>query len=208
VTRAAGRRTVRSTASAKRRAPRAARAAKPAAVSRASRATAATRAATTRAARRATATRAARSPAATRATPARAARRSGLAAAEARLRAHALGKPEATEHFPWGERAIKVKGKVFAFMYRDAERLSLTTKLPETGAMALLLPFAEPTGDGLGKAGWVSARFAATDRPPLDVLTAWIDESYGAVAPAKLAASARGEASAAPASRRTRRPAG
>jgi hypothetical protein len=39
-----------------------------------------------------------------------------LARAEAGLRAHALTKPEATEHFPWGERAIKVKGKVFLFI--------------------------------------------------------------------------------------------
>lgn len=129
----------------------------------------------------------------------RANRRTGHAAAEAQLRAHALAKPEATEHFPWGERAIKVKGKVFVFMHRDAERLSLTAKLPETGAMALLLPFAEPTGYGLGKAGWVSARFDAGEPLPLDILTAWIDESYGAVAPAKLAAIARGAAPTAPA---------
>ena len=33
--------------------------------------------------------------------------------------------------------------------------------------MALLLPFATPTGYGLGKSGWVSARFAPSDDPPL-----------------------------------------
>jgi hypothetical protein len=32
---------------------------------------------------------------------------------ETALRDYALGFPEATEDFPWGERAIKVKGKVF-----------------------------------------------------------------------------------------------
>lgn len=53
-----------------------------------------------------------------------------LAQAEAALRAHAMAKPEATEHFPWGERAIKVNGKVFLFMYADATKLSLSTKLP------------------------------------------------------------------------------
>jgi predicted DNA-binding protein (MmcQ/YjbR family) len=121
--------------------------------------------------------------------------RSPFADAEAHLRAHALAKPEATEHFPWGERAIKVKGKVFLFMYCDATRLSLSTKLPESASVALLLPFANPTGYGLGKAGWVSAAFDAGDSPPLDMLCSWIDESYQAVAPAKLAAVARtGEA--------------
>jgi len=115
-----------------------------------------------------------------------------FAAAEAALRAHAMAKPEATEHFPWGERAIKVKGKVFLFMFADATRMSLSTKLPSSNGVALLLPFAEPTGYGLGKAGWVSARFDPADEPPIEMLCAWIDESYQAVAPAKLAAAARG----------------
>jgi predicted DNA-binding protein (MmcQ/YjbR family) len=117
-----------------------------------------------------------------------------FAAAEATLRAHAMAKPEATEHFPWGERAIKVKGKVFLFMYRDASKLSLSTKLPSSNGVALMLPFAQPTGYGLGKAGWVSASFERTDKPPVDMLCAWIDESYQAVAPAKLAAAARAAA--------------
>lgn len=113
-----------------------------------------------------------------------------LAAAEKALRAHAMTKPEATEHFPWGERAIKVKGKVFVFMYADGDRLSLSTKLPQSHAVALLLPFAEPTGYGLGKAGWVSAAFAPKDKVPVEMLCDWIDESYRAIAPKKLAVSA------------------
>ena len=116
---------------------------------------------------------------------------SPLSAAEAHLRSHALAKPEATEHFPWGERAIKVKGKVFLFMYCDATRLSLSTKLPTSASVALLLPFANPTGYGLGKAGWVSAAFSASEQPPVEMLCSWIDESYQAVAPARLAAFAR-----------------
>jgi predicted DNA-binding protein (MmcQ/YjbR family) len=116
----------------------------------------------------------------------------GLLAVEAQLREHAMAKPEATEHFPWGERAIKVKGKVFLFMRADAQQLSLSTKLPQSGSVALLLPFATPTGYGLGKAGWVSAAFGPSDQLPVDMLCSWIDESYQAVAPAKLAALARG----------------
>ena len=115
----------------------------------------------------------------------------GLAAAEGTLRAHALAKPGATEHFPWGERAIKVNGKVFLFMSAGDGELSLSTKLPESAPVALLLPFATPTGYGLGKAGWVSARFGPGEPPPLDMLCAWIDESYQAIAPAKLAALTR-----------------
>lgn len=115
----------------------------------------------------------------------------GLLAVETQLRAHAMAKPEATEHFPWGERAIKVKGKVFLFMRADAQQLSLSTKLPQSGSVALLLPFATPTGYGLGKAGWVSAAFGPSDPLPVDMLCSWIDESYQAVAPAKLAALAR-----------------
>lgn len=131
-----------------------------------------------------------------------------LAKAEAALRAHALAKPKATEHFPWGERAIKVSGKVFLFMYADATRLSLSTKLPASSGVALMLPFAKPTGYGLGKAGWVSASFEPADKPPSEMLCAWIDESYQAVAPAKLAAVARGSAEPAkPAAKPARRPA-
>src|SRR6185503_6028858 len=117
-----------------------------------------------------------------------------FAAAEAALRAHAMAKPEATEHFPWGERAIKVKGKVFLFMYADATKLSLSTKLPDSSGVALMLPFAQPTGYGLGKAGWVSASFETGSTPPVELLCSWIDESYQAIAPAKLASLARGAA--------------
>jgi predicted DNA-binding protein (MmcQ/YjbR family) len=132
--------------------------------------------------------------------------RSPFAAAAAALRAHALAKPEATEHFPWGETAIKVKGKVFLFMSSEASRLSLSTKLPESASVALLLPFAEPTGYGLGKAGWVSAAFEAPANPPVEMLCAWIDESYQAIAPAKLAALARTGEPAAPPARSKARP--
>jgi len=123
----------------------------------------------------------------------------GARAAATALRSHALAKPAATEHFPWGERAIKVNGKVFLFMSADAPGLSLSVKLPASHGVALMLPFAESTGYGLGKAGWVSARFAPPENPPIEMLCAWIDESYQAIAPAKLAAVARGEAATEPA---------
>jgi predicted DNA-binding protein (MmcQ/YjbR family) len=106
------------------------------------------------------------------------------------LRAHALSFPEAREDFPWGERVVKVRGKVFLFLGRPEEgALSLSVKLPGSATLALDLPFASPTGYGLGKSGWVTARFGPRDRPPLPVLEQWIEESYRAVAPKRLVAS-------------------
>ena len=113
------------------------------------------------------------------------------------LRTFALGYPGAHEEFPWGERVVKVKGKVFVFLGRE-EPLGISVKLPQSRLMALALPFASPTGYGLGKAGWVTAQFGPREKPPMDVLKAWIDESYRAVAPKKLVASL-GKDAAAPA---------
>ena len=113
---------------------------------------------------------------------------SRAAKAQLALRDFAMSYPEAHEDFPWGERVVKVKGKVFLFLGGKDEDLSLSAKLPSSGLVALGLPFASPTGYGLGKSGWVSARFGPKDEPPLDLLRAWIDESYRAVAPKKLVA--------------------
>jgi predicted DNA-binding protein (MmcQ/YjbR family) len=113
-----------------------------------------------------------------------------LESIELKLRDYAMSFPEATEDFPWGHRAIKVKKKAFLFLGGDksASELSLSVKLPSSRDIALDLPFAEPTGYGLGKSGWVSARFSKAKDVPLDLLKAWIDESYRAIAPKKLSA--------------------
>jgi predicted DNA-binding protein (MmcQ/YjbR family) len=108
--------------------------------------------------------------------------------AEALLRKHALGYPETREDFPWGERVIKVRDKVFLFLGRGDTGLTLSVKLPHSGILALGLPFASPTAYGLGKSGWVTARFVAKDRPPVEALRQWVDESYRAVAPKRLVA--------------------
>lgn len=106
--------------------------------------------------------------------------------AEASLRRYALEFPESHEDFPWGERVVKVRKKVFVFMGLPDGALSLSVKLPESQTVALMLPFAEPTGYGLGKSGWVTARFTKSERPPVGLLEEWIEESYRAVAPKKL----------------------
>lgn len=121
---------------------------------------------------------------------------------EAALREAALGYPGAHEDFPWGHRAIKVRGKSFVFMSKDEPGLSLSVKLPASAEGALQFPFCEPTHYGLGRSGWVTASFGPKDRPPLEVLRSWIDESYRAVAPKKLVATLT--ASEAPAAAKTK----
>ena len=59
---------------------------------------------------------------------------------------------------------------------------------PHSAEAALLLPFTIPTAYGLGKSGWVTAQFAAGQTPPVALLKEWIDESYRAQAPKRLAA--------------------
>lgn len=105
-----------------------------------------------------------------------------------RLRKVALAYPEAHEDMPWGHHAIKVKGKTFVFLGADAETFSLSTKLPSSADVALKLPFASPTEYGLGRSGWVTARFPRTARVPMEILELWIDESYRAIAPKRLVA--------------------
>ena len=107
---------------------------------------------------------------------------------ESALRDYALGFPEATEEFPWGERAIKVKGKGFLFMHADDEGGSFSVKLPHSRFFVLDLPNTEPTHYGLGKHGWVTARFSAAAKDAVETYKMWVEESYRAVAPKKLVA--------------------
>jgi hypothetical protein len=102
------------------------------------------------------------------------------------LRAHALALPDTVEEFPWDHSVVKVGKKVIIFLTQDqhvGKTVDFSVKLPESSAMALSLPGATPTGYGLGKAGWVSFSFLPSDAPPLPVMTAWIDESFVAIAP-------------------------
>jgi predicted DNA-binding protein (MmcQ/YjbR family) len=113
----------------------------------------------------------------------------------AALRKAALAYPETREDHPWGESAFKVRDKVFLFMSDAEEQLRLTVKLPESRGFALLLPFTQPTGYGLGKSGWVTASFSPGDAIPLPMLLDWMEESFCAVAPKKLVAGLAGPTS-------------
>ncbi|MEZ0229631.1 MAG: MmcQ/YjbR family DNA-binding protein [Planctomycetota bacterium] len=103
------------------------------------------------------------------------------------LRKAANTYPGAYEESPWGELVVKVKGKVFVFIGKgEREVFGLSVKLPSSSGLALSFPFASPTGYGLGKSGWVSARFEKGQDVPTGLLLEWIDESYRAIAPKTL----------------------
>ena len=106
-----------------------------------------------------------------------------------RLLRCALDYPEAWEDHPWEESVVKVGKKVFVFFGVQPdlnENVVMTVKLPRSGDHVLHLPFAEPCGYGLGRHGWVTLSIPPADLPPVEELEEWIDESYRAVAPARL----------------------
>jgi predicted DNA-binding protein (MmcQ/YjbR family) len=102
------------------------------------------------------------------------------------LLAQALAYPEAAEDWPWGERVVKVRKKIFAFLEYGPGLLSLTVKLPASHPFALMFDGIAPTGYGLGKSGWVSCRLDAGHALDPALLAGWLDESYRAVAPKRL----------------------
>ena len=64
------------------------------------------------------------------------------------------------------------------------------------------IPLLRATHYGLGKSGWVTVTFAPKDDVPMFLLEGWINESYRAVAPRKLAEKASAPTPARPKSAR------
>ncbi|NUK00418.1 MmcQ/YjbR family DNA-binding protein [Streptomyces lunaelactis] len=109
-----------------------------------------------------------------------------------KVRSFALGLPGAGEEFPWGETVVKVNKKIFVFLGVDdgSYPLGVGVKLKgeEMHAHALSCPGAEPSGYGLGKAGWVQIPLAQKGAPSAEVLCDWVEESYRTIATKKLIA--------------------
>ncbi|MEU0170621.1 MmcQ/YjbR family DNA-binding protein [Streptomyces iakyrus] len=107
-----------------------------------------------------------------------------------KVRAFALGLPDAVEEFPWGESVAKVNKKVFVFLgvQDGGYPLGVTVKLTDetAHAHALACPGAEPAGYGLGKAGWVYVPLEQQGAPAAEVLCDWVEESYRVIAPKRL----------------------
>src|SRR2546423_13205333 len=102
------------------------------------------------------------------------------------LRAFGLAYPGAHTMSPWpGHLDLAVNNKTFAYLSLEGEPLGISCKLPQSSGVALMLPFVEPAGYGLGKYGWVSAKFDGVT-PDVDMLKAWIDENYRAQAAKKV----------------------
>lgn len=102
-----------------------------------------------------------------------------------RLVAKALLLPEAWEDHPWGETAVKVGKKAFAFFGGEEATPNLSVKLPYSAEEALGFEGAAATGYGLGRAAWVTVPIGAV---PPGLAEDWIEESYRAVAPKRLQA--------------------
>jgi predicted DNA-binding protein (MmcQ/YjbR family) len=110
-----------------------------------------------------------------------------MAGTRDKVLAFALSFPETTLERPWeDDEVVKVKGKIFVFLGPVGSR-RLSVKLAESHAHALAIEGAEPTGYGLGKAGWVTVPIRAQG-VTLDLLRDWIEESYRIVAPKRLVA--------------------
>ena len=125
------------------------------------------------------------------------------------LRAFGLAYPGAHTKSPWpGHKDLAVNDKTFAYLSAEGQPFKISCKLPTSSEVALLLPFTSPTEYGLGKSGWVTARPPPGKPLPVDMFKQWIDESYRAQAPKKLAAQLDGDVPAPkpkPAKRRKRR---
>ena len=109
--------------------------------------------------------------------------------AEQTLIKYALSYPETTLEHPWGHDVVKVRGKMFASFGGEAgakAEFSMSVKLPSSSEMALTLSWVEPTGYGLGKSGWVTARLKTGADFEIDTMKGWIDQSFRAVAPKTL----------------------
>ena len=86
-----------------------------------------------------------------------------------------------------GEPTFRVRGKNFIFT--DAKATSLSVKLSREEAAAVVAsdPLVEPTGYGLGRAGWVSVKVTGrTGQKRWQELEEWIRTSYTLVAPKRL----------------------
>jgi predicted DNA-binding protein (MmcQ/YjbR family) len=103
------------------------------------------------------------------------------------LRGYGLGFPGAHGKSPWpGHDDLAVNNKTFAYLNAEGEPFSVSCKLPYTSEVALHLPYAKPTGYGLGKSGWVTFEPGPEKLPTFEQLKEWVEESYRAQAPRRL----------------------
>jgi predicted DNA-binding protein (MmcQ/YjbR family) len=105
------------------------------------------------------------------------------------LRKAALAYPGTEEAFPWDHYAYKAGGKkIFLYLTEAADGgFNCTMKLPYRQTDALKMKGAELTGYGMGAKGWVTLTYSGKAKPPMTKLFDYLDESWRAIAPPKLA---------------------
>ncbi len=90
------------------------------------------------------------------------------------IQRHCLAKPEATEDYPWGDVAWKVRGKMFAATSPDSNQVGVKSTL-EKQAVLIQHPNVE-IAHYVGRYGWVTV--TVVDKDTLQLLLELIDESY------------------------------
>ena len=112
--------------------------------------------------------------------------------AEALLTAYGLTFPEANTGPSWGfTRGLYVQKKGFAVFGDKAQppdALTIIVKLPISAEMVAGLPFVREAKGWYKQHDWVTADFGPQDDilAELDMLKAWLRQSYVAIAPNKL----------------------
>jgi predicted DNA-binding protein (MmcQ/YjbR family) len=109
-----------------------------------------------------------------------------LQAIEERIKALALGFPQAYEDRPWGDFPVFKVGenKVFGWAVTRESSVDVTVKLSaEEREIAYLLPYVR-TASHVGRYGWITATIE--DAEALETALEWLRESYYLKAPAKL----------------------
>lgn len=103
------------------------------------------------------------------------------------LQEFASSYPEVNESPSCVNRSFKARKKSFMFLGEKPDgMLRLMVKLDDGIESAQAVASENPDGWKVGGPGWVTGNFTDDTAPPLETLTAWIDESYRLLAPKTL----------------------
>ena len=104
------------------------------------------------------------------------------------LRDHAMQYPEAEEGDSCVKKAYGARKKNYLFIGSKDDTYNIMVKLTESLDEASALEAKEAEHYKVGLHGWTTITFEHGQTPPAGLLERWIDESYRAVAPKRLAA--------------------
>ena len=105
------------------------------------------------------------------------------------LQEFAFEYPEVNESPSCINRSFKARKKSFLFLGEKPDGLlRLMVKLDDGITSAQAVAEQNPDEWSVGGPGWVTGNFTDDSAPPIETLTAWIDESYRLQAPKKLVA--------------------